>query len=101
MRIEVLTPRLDVAPGATCEIELEVFNTGDVIDTVTSRIVGEELLPVEQRPAILSLFPGTSERVTVSFTLPHDYPAGDHVLPVELVSAVAPEAENAEISSLA
>jgi hypothetical protein len=98
MRIEVLTPRLEVSPGATCEIELEVFNTGDVIDTITSRLVGQELLPVEQRPANLSLFPGTSERVTVSFKLPPDYPAGDHVLPVELVSAVAPDVENAEIS---
>ncbi|MCU1486160.1 MAG: hypothetical protein JWN67_2906 [Actinomycetia bacterium] len=98
MRIEVLTPRLEVTPGSTCEIELEVFNTGDVIDTITSRLVGQELLPVEQRPANLSLFPGTSERVTVSFTLPPDYPAGDHLLPVELVSAVDPDLENAEIS---
>lgn len=97
MRIEVLTPRLEVAPGGTCEVELEVFNTGEVIDTITSRLVGEELLAVEQRPANLSLFPGTSERVVVAFTLPPDYPAGDHVLPVELVSAVAPEDESAAV----
>jgi 5-hydroxyisourate hydrolase-like protein (transthyretin family) len=97
MRIEVLTPRLEVEPGTRCDVELEVFNTGEVIDTITSRLVGQELLAVEQRPANLSLFPGTSERVTVSFTLPADYPAGDHVLPVELVSAVAPEDESAAI----
>ncbi|MCU1380824.1 MAG: carboxypeptidase regulatory-like protein [Acidimicrobiales bacterium] len=97
MRIEVLTPRIEVAPGAICEVELEVFNTGEVIDTVTSRIVGTYPLAVEQRPAILSLFPGTSERLTVSFTLPPDYPAGDHVLPVELVSTVAPDDQSAEI----
>ncbi|MCU1373390.1 MAG: carboxypeptidase regulatory-like protein, partial [Actinomycetia bacterium] len=97
MRIEVLTPRIEVAPGATCQVELEVFNTGDVIDTVTSRVVGSYPLAVEQRPATLSLFPGTSERVTVSFTLPPDYPAGGHLVPVEMVSAVAPDDENTEI----
>ena len=86
-----------MVPGTTCEVELEVFNTGEVIDTVTSRVVGSYPLTVEQRPGSLSLFPGTSERVVVSFTLPPDFPAGDHVLPVEVVSAVSPELENIEI----
>jgi hypothetical protein len=98
MRVELLTPNLAVQPGGTCEVELEVFNTGDVIDTVTSRIIGQELLPVEQTPPVLSLFPGSSERVTVRFTLPLDYPAGGHDLPVELVSAVDPDLQNAAVN---
>ena len=68
-----------MVPGTTCAVELEVFNTGEVIDTVTSRVVGTYPLTVEQHPAAVSLFPGTSERVTVALTLPADYPAG--VLP--------------------
>jgi hypothetical protein len=65
--------------------------------SMTSRVVGTYPLTMEQHPAAVSLFPGTSERVTVSLTLPADYPAGDHLLPVELVSAVDPLERSAEI----
>ena len=97
MRVEFLSGPAAVTPGADCEVELEVFNTGDVIDTVTAQVVGDFPLTLEQRPSAVSLFPGTSQRIVVSLMLARDYPAGDHIVPIEMVSAVAPMDDSAAL----
>ena len=45
MRVELLTPRVEAKPGSDCRVELEVYNNGEVIDSVTSR-VGYRILSV-------------------------------------------------------
>jgi 5-hydroxyisourate hydrolase-like protein (transthyretin family) len=91
VRVELLTPRLEMAPGGTAEIGLEVWNAGDVIDTVSTRVVGTYAIGSEQRPGLLSLFPDSGDRVTVVVTLPDDFPAGGHLLPIEVSSTMRPD----------
>ncbi|HVM53088.1 MAG TPA: carboxypeptidase-like regulatory domain-containing protein [Acidimicrobiales bacterium] len=85
MRVELLTPRVEAKPGTSCEVELEVYNTGEVIDSVTSRVLGHAF-DAEQRPPTLSLFPESGDRLTVSFRVPDDLVAGRHSVPIEVVS---------------
>ena len=83
MRVELLTPRVEVSPGSDCRVELEVYNTGEVIDSVTSR-VGYPF-DSESGPA-LSLFPESGGPMTVSFRVPDDFAAGSHTVPIEVAS---------------
>lgn len=85
MRVELLTPRVETMPGASCRVELEVYNTGEVIDSVTSRVVGHPF-DVDQQPPTLSLFPESGDTLTVSFTVPDDFAAGTHTVPIEVAS---------------
>lgn len=85
MRVELLTPRVAAKPGSSCQVELEVFNTGEVIDSVTSRVVGHSF-GSQQLPPTLSLFPESGDRLTVSFTIPEDFAAGPHSVPIEVAS---------------
>lgn len=91
MRVELLTPRLEMAPGTSAEVELDVWNSGDVIDTVQTRVVGTYAIEHEQRPALLSLFPDSGDRLTVTITLPDDFPAGGHLVPIEVSSSMRPD----------
>jgi 5-hydroxyisourate hydrolase-like protein (transthyretin family) len=84
VRVELLTPRVETEPGASCQVELEVFNTGEVIDSVTSR-VGYPFDGV-QSPSTLSLFPESGGPLTVSFRVPDDFAAGSHLVPIEVAS---------------
>lgn len=83
MRVELLTPRVEAAPGSDCHVELEVYNTGEVIDSVTSRVG----YPFDSKlgPA-LSLFPESGGAMTVSFRVPDDFAAGSHTVPIEVAS---------------
>jgi 5-hydroxyisourate hydrolase-like protein (transthyretin family) len=85
VRVELLTPHVEAAPGSTCQIELEVYNTGEVIDSVTSRVVGHPF-DAQQVPPQLSLFPESGDRLMVSFTVPDDFAAGLHTVPIEVAS---------------
>ena len=84
MRVELLTPRIEAKPGGDCHVELEVYNTGEVIDSVTSR-VGYPF-DGQQSPPTLSLFPESGGPLTVSFRVPNDFAAGSHTVPIEIGS---------------
>lgn len=85
MRVELLTPRLEAMPGSSCRVELEVFNTGEVIDSVTSRLLDHDF-EAAQSPSTLALFPESGDRLTVEFTVPEDFAAGSHAVPIEVAS---------------
>lgn len=96
MRVELLTPRLETSPGASCEVELEVFNTGEVIDSVTSRVVGHPF-DATQSPPQLSLFPDSGDRLSVRFVVPDEFPAGSHTVPIEIASTFQQDVALAEL----
>ena len=68
---------------------LDVRNTSEIIDGVTTRIIGVPAAEVVSRPALLPLFPDASGQVTMSVGLPASYPAGRHPVTVEVASAGA------------
>ena len=84
MRVVSDVDVLEVAPGGSGEIALDVVNTGSVIDGVSAHVLG---LPVEHTtasPAVLALFPDATGRLVVRFDLPTSFPAGTHPVTVQL-----------------
>jgi len=88
VRTELLTPFIEISPGRTATISVEVYNTGSVIDGVTARAVGIDPAWVELPIEIISLFPDTSERIDLQLTLPRTYPAGRHTIAIEIRSTI-------------
>ncbi|MPV87297.1 hypothetical protein GB882_01345, partial [Georgenia ruanii] len=78
------TDVLDVAPGGSGEIPIDVVNTGAVIDSVSARVIGLPAEHVTHHPAVLPLFPDASGRLVVRLDLPGSFPAGTHQLTVEV-----------------
>jgi len=66
-----LTPAvLPVRPGAEAVAELSVTNTGTVVDSFTLEVLGDAAAWARCEPPVLSLFPGQSETVRVTFQPP-------------------------------
>ncbi len=86
MRAATDTRQLDVDPGATASIAVEVVNVGEIIDGVSARVIGLPEHCVDAQPALLPLFPDTAGRLTVALAVPATLPAGRHPLTVEVVS---------------
>ncbi|HEU5268931.1 MAG TPA: carboxypeptidase-like regulatory domain-containing protein [Jatrophihabitans sp.] len=89
MLVSAQSQLIDVPPGGSADVVLEVRNTSEIIDGVTTRIIGVPVATVTSRPALLPLFPDASGQVTVSVGLPTSYPAGRHPVTVEVASAGA------------
>ncbi len=86
MRVASETSLLDVQPGDTTELVVEIVNTSEVIDGVSTRVIGLPEPSVTSSPAMLPLFPQTSGHVTLSLAVPATHPAGQHSLTVEVIS---------------
>jgi len=89
MRAVSAPSALEVPPGGTGTVPLEVRNTGDVIDELTVQVLGVPTGTVEVSPRRVVLFPDATAHVQLTFTLPEDFPAGTHVLSVVLTGRVA------------
>jgi hypothetical protein len=96
MRVELRTPFVETRPRDTIRVVLAVQNTGEVIDDVTVRVVGLDPVNVRSDPERLPLFPGAEGTVTLAITIPEAFPAGDHLLPIEVSSTTTP----AEVTSV-
>ncbi|HET8718653.1 MAG TPA: carboxypeptidase regulatory-like domain-containing protein [Nocardioidaceae bacterium] len=87
MRVATETRLLDVEPGETADVIVEVTNTGDVIDGVSARVIGmSEDGVVTTEPAMLPLFPDSAGHLALSLAVPSSQPAGRHPLTVEIIS---------------
>ncbi|MFB6714574.1 MULTISPECIES: hydrolytic protein [unclassified Streptomyces] len=89
-----------VSPGAEATTTLTVRNDGDIVEAYTLEVVGDCAAWSTVEPARVSLYPGTSEVVTVRLVPPRSHevrageiPLGVRVLPTERPESVAvPEA---------
>lgn len=86
MRVTTGSTLVDLAPGSTADVDVDVVNTGSVIDGITARVIGLDGGHVTTHPPVLALFPDSAGRLTVSLELPTAYPAGRHPLTVEVFS---------------
>lgn len=86
MRVTVSHRELEVAPGATASLVVDVVNNDAVIDGVSARVIGLPEESVRVEPALLPLFPDATGQVTLTFAVPRSLPAGRHSLVVEVVS---------------
>ncbi|WP_237329594.1 COG1470 family protein [Streptomyces sp. CBMAI 2042] len=86
-------PTVTVSPGGTATTTLTVRNDGDIVEAYTLEVVGECAAWSTVEPARVSLYPGTSETVTLTFAPPrsHEVKAGETPLAVRVLPAEHPE----------
>lgn len=86
-------PTVTVSPGGTATTTLTVRNDGDIVEAYTLEVVGDCAAWSTVEPARVSLYPGTSETVTLTFTPPrsHEVKAGETPLAVRVLPAEHPE----------
>ncbi|MFF3171214.1 hydrolytic protein [Streptomyces sp. NPDC057900] len=83
-------PAVTVAPGSTATTSLTVRNDSDIVEAYSLEVVGDCAPWATVEPPRVSLYPGTSETVTIRLdpprspeTRPGDIPLGVRVLPAE------------------
>ncbi|WP_308798890.1 hydrolytic protein [Streptomyces sp. UH6] len=88
-------PEVTVAPGDTATTSLTVRNDSDIVEAYNLEVVGDCASWTTVEPARVSLYPGTSETVTVRLAPPRspevragEMPLGVRVLPTEHPDAV-------------
>lgn len=86
MRLATEHRVVQVSPGRVVDIDVDVVNTGDLIDGVVARLVGLPDATVTVEPQLLPLFPGATGRVRLSVVVPGTLRAGSHPVTVEAVS---------------
>lgn len=87
-------------PGAAVTIEVDVANTGSVIDGVTAWIEGVDPALVHLDTPSLSLFPEGTGVLQLTLRVPTTAPAGEHGLPVHVVSSVDPSVRTVHVVHL-
>ncbi|RKT12248.1 hypothetical protein BX285_6215 [Streptomyces sp. 1114.5] len=87
---ELGLPALTVAPGGVATTTLTVRNDLDIVEAYSLEVVGDCAAWTTVEPARVSLYPGTSETVTVRLAPPRspssragEFPLGIRVLPAE------------------
>ncbi|MFF2534275.1 COG1470 family protein [Streptomyces cyaneofuscatus] len=90
---ELEIPTVTVSPGGTATTPLTVRNDGDIVEAYTLEVVGDCAAWSTVEPARVSLYPGTSETVTLTFAPPrsHEVKAGETPLAVRVLPAEHPE----------
>ncbi|THA72984.1 hydrolytic protein [Streptomyces sp. A0958] len=86
-------PTVTVSPGAEATTTLTVRNDGDIVEAYTLEVVGDCAAWTTVEPARVSLYPGTSQTVTVRLAPPrsHEVRAGEVPLGVRVLPAEHPE----------
>ena len=86
MRVTAGSTLIDLDPGSSAAVDLDVINTGPVIDGITARVIGLPAQQVSTSPPVLALFPEATGRLTVNLGVPAAFPAGRHPVTVEIHS---------------
>ncbi|MFE0046135.1 COG1470 family protein [Streptomyces albireticuli] len=93
---ELEIPAVTVSPGGEATTGLTVRNGGDIVEAYSLEVVGDCAAWTTVEPARVSLYPGTSETVTVRLAPPRSpevragqMPLGIRVLPAEHPEAVS------------
>ncbi len=67
---------MTVSPGGTATTTLTVRNDGDIVEAYTLEVVGDCAAWTTVEPARVSLYPGTSETVALTFAPPRSPTSG-------------------------
>lgn len=84
---------MEVTPGEEATCLLEIRNDGAIVESYTTEVVGEAAAWTVVEPAEFSVYPGTSERVTLRFRPPRSaqVPAGELPYAVRVASVERPD----------
>jgi hypothetical protein len=86
VRVTAGSTLVDLDPGSSTAVDLDIVNTGPVIDGITARVIGLPEPQVSTKPPVLALFPEATGRMTVNLGVPSAFPAGRHPVTVEVNS---------------
>ncbi len=86
MRAALDSDLLEVDPGSTAAVTVDVANTAEVIDGVGARVIGVDEQFVTTSPALLPLFPDARGTLTINLDVPQWFPAGRRQVAVEVPS---------------
>jgi hypothetical protein len=89
VRVSSTVERLDVPPGGTGVVPLEVVNTSTVIDSLSVHALGVPDALVHAEPAALALFPDAAGALTLTVALPDAFPAGTYPMTLVVAGAAA------------
>jgi hypothetical protein len=78
MRVDLLTPIVEVQAEQRGLIELEILNDSTVIEQYVCEVPALSMSSYETTPIALTLFPGESGRLAVALSLPRSFPMGVH-----------------------
>ncbi|MEU6224445.1 hydrolytic protein [Streptomyces sp. NPDC047042] len=86
-------PVVTVAPGSSATTTLTVRNDSDIVEAYSLEVVGECAAWSSVEPARVSLYPGTSETVTITLSPPRssEIRAGERPFAVRVLPAEHPE----------
>lgn len=86
-------PAVTVAPGSVATTTLTVRNDSDIVEAYSLEVVGECAAWSAVEPARVSLYPGTSETVTITLSPPRspEIRAGERPFAVRVLPAEHPE----------
>lgn len=90
MHVSATPTHLEVGAGQPASLIVSVTNTSSVIDAYEVQVFGVDPDWVTVSPGRISLFPGDSEHVEVTVTLPPDYPASSRPLGVSVMAESDP-----------
>ncbi|MEO5898866.1 MAG: carboxypeptidase-like regulatory domain-containing protein [Ilumatobacteraceae bacterium] len=91
MRVDLLTPLVQLRPDQRGTVEFEVRNDGDVIERIVCTIPELDPAWYEVSPVALTLFPDDVGAVRLTLMLPRTFPAGTHDLTVRTTGRVGGE----------
>jgi hypothetical protein len=82
-----------VSPGGEATTTLTVRNETDIVEAYTLEVVGDSVAWTTVEPARVSLYPGTSETVTIRVAPPRssEVRAGEHPLGIKVLPSERPE----------
>ena len=87
------TEALAVEPGQTATCQLNLGNTGTIVEQYTILLLGDAAEWTEPEPPVVSLFPGAQQTVTLRFSPPRVWttPAGPVPFAVKIIPSNEPE----------
>jgi hypothetical protein len=88
MRVDLLTPVVQLRPDQRGVVEFEVRNDSDVIEQIVCSIPDLDAAWYEVLPVALTLFPGDTGPVRLTLVLPRTFPAGTHEFTVSISGRV-------------
>jgi hypothetical protein len=87
------TEGLAVEPGQTATCQLNLGNTGTIVEQYTILLLGDAAEWTQSDPPVVSLFPGAQQTVTLKFSPPRVWttPAGPVPFAVKVIPSNEPE----------
>ena len=86
MHVSAWPDAVTVDSGGVAQVTVVVTNTTEVIDAYSIDVLGMDATWVTSSADRISLFPGESEQVDLTITIPHGYPAAERLLTITVRS---------------